>query len=111
MTEQLALFKEARGSKRLAYARVRAVLTRYQPTSREAWRSVLGHLAEVDAKICEVLLEHGGATCDEVERDTALRHQTVSAQLRHLVEAGLVQNSSRRRPTRSGRNAIVWELV
>lgn len=37
-----------------------------------------------------------------------MRHQTASARIRELVQKGRVVDSTRRRPTRSGRLAIVW---
>jgi predicted transcriptional regulator len=109
---QLALFASSkRGERRSSYARVRAAITRYQPTSRDAWMSVLAHLPQVDASICQVVVEYGGATCDEIEARTGLKHQTASAQVRHLVEAGVLQPSESRRPTQSGRAAIVWVMA
>lgn len=51
-----------------------------------------------------------GATDDELEELTGLSHHTVSPRRRELVLAGLVRDSGYRRPTRTGRTAIVWEL-
>jgi len=52
-----------------------------------------------------------GATCDEVEQALKLSHQTCGPRIRELVQLGLVKDSGRRRPTRSGREAIVWILT
>jgi hypothetical protein len=49
-----------------------------------------------------------GCTDDELEVMTGLSHQTTSARRRTLVLKGLVQDSGRRRTTRSGRKATVW---
>lgn len=50
----------------------------------------------------------GGATCDEVEQRTGLRHQTASARVRELALSGRIRDTGQRRKTRSGRNAAVW---
>lgn len=52
-----------------------------------------------------------GATCDEIETETGLSHQTVSARVTELKRAGWVVDSGRRRPTRSGRSAAVLVAV
>lgn len=49
-----------------------------------------------------------GATCDEVEADLHLIHQTASARIRELVLMGRLYDTGRRRPTRSGRQARVY---
>lgn len=54
---------------------------------------------------------HHGATCDEIERDLGLTHQTASARVNELVKAGRLVDSDERRKTRSGRNATVWVAV
>lgn len=51
-----------------------------------------------------------GATDDELEVLSGLSHHTVSPRRRELVLKGLVRDSGHRRPTRRGREAIVWEL-
>jgi hypothetical protein len=52
-----------------------------------------------------------GATCDEVELWSRLPHQTCGPRIRELVQLGLVVDSGTRRPTRSGRAAIVWRVA
>lgn len=52
-----------------------------------------------------------GLTDDDLERLTSTRHQTVSARRRELVLAGLVVDSGDRRPTSSGRSAVVWKAT
>lgn len=89
------------------YARALAI---YRETSRDAWMSFEPYVAATDARILHVIRD-GGATAEEVEAATGLRHQTVSAQIRHMVEGGLLVGSDERRPTRSGRGATVWQLA
>lgn len=52
-----------------------------------------------------------GMTDDEVEVALDMRHQTASARRRELVKAGRVRDTGRRRNTRSGRPATVWEAL
>ena len=49
-----------------------------------------------------------GATCDQCEVAMGGRHQTISARLRELVLMGFVEDTGRRRPTRSGHMAAVY---
>lgn len=49
-----------------------------------------------------------GATCDEAEADLFLSHQTCSARFNELWRRGRIVDSGQRRPTRSGRKAIVF---
>ncbi len=89
----------------------RRFVERYRETSWAAWESVRDLLPAVDARIVDAIRAQAGATADEIECVTGLSHQTVSAQIRHLAEAGILTASSERRPTRSGRAAIVWMLA
>lgn len=49
-----------------------------------------------------------GMTCDEVERETGLSHQSASARIRELALMNRIFDSGARRVTRSGRRATVW---
>ena len=49
-----------------------------------------------------------GLTCDDVEVSMSRSHQTISARIRELAQGGLVEDSGRRRFTRSGRTARVY---
>lgn len=52
-----------------------------------------------------------GRTCDEIETALDMRHQTASARVHELNTSAAIKDSGRRRPTRSGRNAIVWVVA
>jgi uracil-DNA glycosylase family 4 len=84
-----------------------------RPTSYDAAASVAkdaGQLRElVFAKIHES--GAGGMTCDEIEIESQLTHQTASARVNELMRAGRIVDSGRKRPTRSSRQAIVWTVV
>jgi len=82
----------------------------YRETSGEAWASVLASLGEIDRRILSYVRDRRGATTDECMNALGMVHQTASAQLSHMAASGLVVDSGARRPTRSGRAAIVWVL-
>jgi len=86
-------------------------LALYRDTSRQAFTSVLAALPSIDARIVSVIERRSGATCAEIEDATAVKHQTVSAQVRHMVEAGLVADSGTTRKNANGRACIVWALA
>lgn len=79
-------------------------------TSEAAAKSMVGDASQLREFVYEVIhgAGAGGMTCDEVEVETSLRHQTASARIRELQQRGRLIDSHRRRPTRSGRHAIVW---
>lgn len=76
-----------------------------RPTSRAAFVLRPDGLS---ARILERLRTIGPATDAELEAALHASHQAVSADRRHLVERDLVHPTSGRRPTPSGRPAIVW---
>jgi predicted transcriptional regulator len=78
-----------------------------ESTSKEAARSVEKDVSRI-ARLVLGEIKARPSTCDEVERATGLSHQTVSARIRALVLDGMIEDSREKRPTRSGRRAIVW---
>src|SRR3989344_3615049 len=79
-------------------------------TSVAAAVSILPDLGRLEERVygyIDTSLDHG-RTDDELEVLAGLSHQTTSARRRTLVLKGLVQDSGRRRATRSGRKATVW---
>jgi hypothetical protein len=84
-----------------------------QPTSAEAWLKWLGIPSDsLDAKIIAVLADAGsfGLMCWQIEVKIARSHQSVSGNLRHLVERGLVKASGQHGRTPSRRKAMCWVL-
>lgn len=53
----------------------------------------------------------GGITCDEAEAETEGLHQSISPAFHALARKRRIRDSGRRRPTRTGRLAIVWVLA
>lgn len=82
----------------------------YRETSREAWRSHVSQSAELDYAIMEAIsAEAEGIICHAIEEKIGRSHQSVSGNLRHLVERGLVEPGGHG-ITSSGRKAIKWRL-
>jgi len=78
-------------------------------TSLAAARAIVPDLARLEALVLSVIKNSGGGMTDyEIEQQTGLRHQTASARRRGLVLRSLVEDSGDRRPTDSGRYAVVW---
>lgn len=78
-------------------------------TSIAAAQSIAEGAEQLRARVLIEIRSCNGATCDEVEVALELRHQTASARINELAEAGRVYDSGQRRKTRSGRQAIVWQ--
>ena len=80
-------------------------------TSLEAFLSVKESLPSIRDRMYEFVLVKGGATCDLLEFSLGLRHQTASARITELLAMGLIRDSGLRDETRSGRKAVIWEVV
>lgn len=52
-----------------------------------------------------------GITCDCVEENTGMSHQTASARITELMIEGKIRDTGQRRKTRSGRTARVYAVV
>jgi hypothetical protein len=59
-------------------------------------------------KVFDEIVVGGGLSCDQVEQKLNRTHQTISARVNQLRDWGWIVDSGHRRPTRSGRSAIVW---
>lgn len=82
-----------------------------QSTSLSAGDSISGAAASLRALVLQTITVTGGATCDEVEALTGMKHQTASARVRELAKGGEIVDSGARRETRSGCAAIVWRAT
>lgn len=84
---------------------------RTSDTSLAAAKSKVGETASDRKRVFDVICERGDATCDEVEAITGLPHQNVSARIWELKgpKFGWIVDTGRRRHTRSGRLAAVYQ--
>jgi hypothetical protein len=62
-------------------------------------------------RIYGFIKERGGATCWEVEQAFGGLHQTISAAISNMCAKGTLVDSGARRPTATGRKAIVWRVA
>ena len=81
-----------------------------QETTREAYESVNRGNDSLYSRVL-TQLSAWPATCDEIEVGLEGRHQSVSSRIRKGVQDGFIENSGEKRRTRTGRNAIVWQLT
>ena len=79
-------------------------------TSAEARESIADQIGSIEQTVLQAIVARGigGATCDEIEVELGMRHQTVSARFTKLAQDGKIEDTGWRRKTRSGRKAIVW---
>lgn len=84
-----------------------------QTTSRLAAESMRVEAAAQRLRVLECIVDGGaeGRTDSEVEDLLNIRAQSVSPRRGELVKSGLVEDSGIRRPTSSGRLAIVWRAT
>lgn len=79
-------------------------------TSASAADAIAPTAGRLRAAVLEYLRSRGehGATDNEIQAALAMHSNTEGPRRYELVEAGLVRRSDQRRPTRSGRPAVVW---
>lgn len=81
-----------------------------QGTSTDAFASIQDKLGFLRGEVFKHIKLAGkaGMTCDEVEVESNMLHQTVGPRIKELRDRGLIEDSGKKRPTRSERPAIVW---
>jgi predicted transcriptional regulator len=81
-------------------------------TSNYAALTMEPHLERLEA-LCRDAITGAlaGLTCDELEQETGLAHQTASARVNALWRDGLIQRTAEKRKTRSGRFAFVYRAA
>lgn len=83
---------------------------RYAETSGEAYADIKPVLGKVDAQIVGYLSAFGPATCEQLETELGIRHQTVSAQLCHLRDRGVIEEAGEGRTSR-GRRCGLYRIA
>ena len=83
-----------------------------QETSLAAHDSMRYEFPKIHRRIIAYLSDYPfyGTTCDEAEIELDMSHQTCSAAFTKLKNRGVINDTGKRRRTRSGRPAIVWAL-
>ena len=79
-------------------------------TSEAAAKSIDCSAESIRAQVMKMIADSRniGLTCDEIEKRTDWRHQTVSARIRELSLMEKIKDSGDRRKTRSGRTARIY---
>ena len=79
-------------------------------TTIDARRQIRAQSDRIRERVLRAIADAGsrGVTDAELERILGLSGNTLRPRRRELETAGLVVDSHRRRPTASGRSAIVW---
>ena len=108
MKDHPSLFDEPERRPALKPARV-FVRRDAEPTSEAAAIRALRRADSDKRRVAYAVLATGevGRTCDELEVELGLAHQSASARVRDLRGEGVLEDSGRRRPTRTGTPAIV----
>lgn len=78
-------------------------------TSKAAKKSIEPKINQLQQSVLRAMKSKGGATCDEIELMTGMRHQTASARIRELYLKDRIKTVGKRQ-TRSGRMALIWDL-
>lgn len=82
----------------------------HSPTSQEAAEAIQPRAETLRRAVLDYLRSRGeeGATDEETQEALAMSGSTQRPRRCELQEMGLVVDSGRTRPTRSGRAAVVW---
>lgn len=85
----------------------------HSDTSREAAEAIEPDAATLRGQVLCFIRQRGetGATDDEVQIGLRMNPSTERPRRIELWRIGLVKQTARKRPTRSGRNATVWEAA
>ena len=86
-----------------------APFVRGSETSQEAAERIEPFISGMAREVFDAIHSRGkqGATCDEVEKLTGIKHQTCSARICDLVKSKHIIRTDRKRNTQTGRPAKV----
>jgi hypothetical protein len=86
-----------------------ALAVESSPTSRAAAAKIEPRRNNLQAIVYAYIAAcSAGATDEEIQEGTGMNPSTQRPRRNELVEQGLIVDSGRTRPTRSGRAAVVW---
>lgn len=83
----------------------------HSETSRAAAEAIAPKIGPMHEQIIEHLACIGGATDEEMQRHIRMSPNTQRPRRRELQLMGRIVDSGLRRPTSSGRDAVVWTLA
>jgi hypothetical protein len=108
---QLEWWKDAGAAKKAVRAWVEAAAP-HQPhsaTSRAAATAIAPDLNELQARVLGVIRLMGQATDEQLQHALRMNPSTQRPRRIELAKLGLIRDSGRTAPTRSGRQAVLWE--
>lgn len=84
----------------------------HSETSQAAAESILPTAGSILGKVLRALrVSLTGRTNDELQVELGIGGSTIRPRVVDLVARGLVKDSGYKRPTRTGRDAVVWVAV
>ena len=84
---------------------------KHSDTSREAAISVLESATTLRARVYRAIRDWGELTDEEIQGICRMNPSTQRPRRIELVERGIVRDSGKRRATKSGRSAVLWQLT
>ena len=84
---------------------------KHSETSKAAAKEIEPDAGTQRHKLFGWLYDHGPATDQEMQEGVPMDPSTQRPRRVELVRMGIVRDSGEKRKTRSGRQAIVWEVV
>jgi len=85
--------------------------TGQSPTSRAAAVEAVPLTGSKRAAVYECIQRLGGATDEQIQIVLGMNPSTQRPRRVELVDQGLIKDSGRMEPTRSGRKAVVWVVA
>jgi hypothetical protein len=103
---------EMKASTKYTLSRRASASPRVQETSTAAFESLTPEVkSRRERQMLEYIKAKGGATCWEVATALGLLHQSASAAITKLGKKGRIFDTGQRKPTGTGRMAIVWAIA
>jgi len=87
---------------------------KYQPHSATSYAAAVEILETADtlrAKVYRFIRDAGHATDEQIQDGLTMNPSTQRPRRIELLEAGIIRDSGRKAKTKSGRDAVVWELA
>ena len=77
-------------------------------TSLDSWRRLQPTIQTKRVQVLEAISFSSGITCSDVEQRTGLRHQTVSARIKELLDSGEIEVIGTYEDTETNRTVRIY---
>ena len=88
-----------------------APYVKHSGTSKAAAKEIEPHMTDLQRQLLTWLRNNGPATDREMQGWIPMDPNTQRPRRVELVRLGLVRDTGEKRKTRSGRSAVVWEVI